>query len=110
MLSAVHEHLCTRKPLYSPTPAISAIPSHIKKKKENMSQRWSNNDDTKRRKGASSPAAMSGTKDTHEHNNTSKSTVTPQVQDSKPCAQVEYIEFSKDIEKLKEEMIEIVTQ
>ena len=73
-----------------------------------MSQRWSNNDDTKRRKGASSPAAMSGTKDTHEHNNTSKSTVT-QVQDSKPRAQGEYIEFSKDIEKLKEEMIEIVS-
>ena len=73
-----------------------------------MSQRWSNNDNTKRRKGDFLPAATRRTEDTHEHNNTSKSTVT-QVQDSKLCAQGEYIEFSKDIEKLKEELKNIVS-
>ena len=87
----------------------SAIPSHIKKKKEIMSQSWSNNDNTKRHKGNSYPAATRCTEHTHEHNNTSKSTVT-QVQDSKLCAQGQYMELSKeDIEKLKKEMMDIVS-
>ena len=74
-----------------------------------MSQRWSNNDNTKRRKGDFLPAATRRTEDTHEHNNTSKSTVT-QMRDSNLCAQGHYIELSKeDLEKLKKEMIDIVS-
>ena len=74
-----------------------------------MSQSWSNNDNTKRHKGNSYPAATRSTEHTHEHNNTSKSTVT-QVQDSKLCAQGQYIELSKeDIEKLKKEMEKFVS-
>jgi hypothetical protein len=74
-----------------------------------MSKRWSNNDDTKRRKVASLPVATRRTEDTHELNNTSKSAV-PQVQDSKLCAQGEYIELSKeDNEKLKKEMEKFVS-
>ena len=74
-----------------------------------MSQSWSNNDNTKRHKGNLYPAATRSTEHTHEHNSTSKSTVT-QVQDSKLCAQGQYIELSKeDIEKLKKEMEKFVS-
>ena len=64
-----------------------------------MSQSCSNNDDTKRRKVASLPAATRCHEDNQE----------PNQQDNQRPAQGEYIQFSKDIQKLKEEMIDIVS-
>ena len=74
-----------------------------------MSQSWSDNDNTKRHKGNSYPAATRRTEHTHEHNNTSKSTVT-QVQDNHLRAQGQYIELSKeDIDNLRKEMEKFVS-
>jgi hypothetical protein len=74
-----------------------------------MSQSWSDNNNTKRHKGNSYPAATIRTEHTHEHNNTSKSTVT-QVQDNHLRAKAQYIELSKeDIEKLKKAMDKFVS-